>query len=165
MAIKTITSIPESKNSVSQRDLIRRDIKEAISNGISRFEFIDDAYKYDTLITNARQTLRIWFHKEIYYQASRCAHDRLQEKIKKPFWTPMAHEYDNKVFSLSKRKLKDRTHVYCTLNLDVLKNLEQIIYDDTLKRYTEKRPKDLAGESNERDDQMLPELQEPRGLS
>ena len=50
----------------------------------------------------------------------------------------MPFEYYKKAFSLSKRKLDDRVHVYCTLNLDMINNIEQVIYNDTLKLYTDK---------------------------
>lgn len=145
MAIKATESIPEVIPALSQRDIIRSDIKEAINNGISQFEFIDDRYKYDTLITNAKETLGMWFQREIYYPASRKAKEKLKGKISEPFWTPMPFEYYKKAFSLSKRKLDDRVHVYCTLNLDMINNIEQVIYNDTLKLYTDKWPEQIIG--------------------
>ncbi len=52
MAIKSIDNIPDAALAPpSQRELISRDVREAYENHISQFEFEDDAYKYDTLIT------------------------------------------------------------------------------------------------------------------
>ncbi len=145
MAIKAIENIPEAEPVLSQRDIIRSDIQEAVSKGISQFEFIDDRYKYDTLITNAREAIKMWFHREIYYPAYNKARERLKAKISEPFWGPSSYDYDKKVFFLSKRKLDDRVHVYCTLNLDIINNIEQVIYDDTLKEYTDNWPERIIG--------------------
>lgn len=143
MAIKAINNIPDKVHTISQRDIIRSDVQEAIDGNISQFEFIDDRYKYDTLIGNARDAIKYWYKRKIYYPASRKAKERLKSKISGNFWIPMNFEYEKKVFSLSKRKLDDRVHVYCTLNLDMIKNMEQIIYDDTLKLYAEKWPEQI----------------------
>lgn len=146
MAIKPIDNIPDSPPaSPSQRELVRSDVREAYKNHISQFEFEDDRYKYDTLITNARQALKQWFSREIYMLADKKAKTRLKEKIIEPFWTPMAYDYDSKAYSLSKRKLDDRVHVYCTLNFDLLDNLEQIIYDDTYEKYAKNWPENIIG--------------------
>ncbi len=145
MAIIAVQDIPEEPRPLSQRDMIRKDIREAMENGISQFEFIGDAYRYNTLITNAKETLRLWFHREVYFPASRRAKERLKSQIKEPFWTPMAQEYDSRAFSLTRRKLGDRVHVYCFLNLDMIKNMEQVICDDTLKEYSKKHPGQIIG--------------------
>ncbi len=143
MAIKAVNEIPGENKKCSQRELIRQDIREAFEKSIEKFEFEGESYKYDTLIINARETLKIWFHREIYFPAYKKAKEKLKEKITEPFWGPMAHEYDKKVYSLSKRKLSDRVHVYCSLNIEMLKNMEQVIYDDTLKLYEEKCPEQI----------------------
>ena len=146
MAIKPIDNIPDAAPAPpSQRELIRRDVREAYKNHISQFEFEDDAYKYNTLITNARQAIKQWFQREVYFPASRKAKERLKERITEPFWTPIAFEYDSKAYSLSKRKLEDRVHVYCTLNFDLLNNLEQTIYDDTFNKYSANWPEHIIG--------------------
>lgn len=143
MAIKAVEIIPDKTHIVSQRDIIRNDVQEAVNSNISQFEFIDDRYKYNTLVGNARDAIRNWFNREVYYPSDKKAKERLKSKISGTFWTPMGFEYEKKVFSLSKRKLNDRIHVYCTLNLDMIKNMEQIIYDDTLKLYAEKWPEQI----------------------
>ena len=146
MAIKPIDNIPDAAPAPpSQRELIRRDVREAYENHISQFEFEDDRYKYDTLINNARDALKQWFHREVYFLADKKAKERLKDKISGYFWTPMAYEYDTKAYSLSKRKLDDRVHVYCTLNFDLLDHLEQTIYDDTFEKYSKNWPEQIIG--------------------
>ena len=136
MAIKAIKSIPDKMQCVSQRDIIRNDIKEAIDNNIPQFEFVDDRYNYTTLMSNAKETMKFWLKREIYYPASIKAKERLKSNGMS-FCTPSFLDYDKKLFALISKKLEDRIHIYCSLNLDMINNMEQIIYEDTLKMYAE----------------------------
>lgn len=78
----------------------------------------------------------------IIVNTSKCV---VGEKVLRKEVAPMPFEYYKKAFSLSKRKLDDRVHVYCTLNLDMINNIEQVIYNDTLKLYTDKWPEQIIG--------------------
>lgn len=140
--------IPDVPKTLTQRDLIRKDLEEALKSRISQFELINDAYKYNTLAGNVKDTLERWFQRQIYYPARMNAKEKLKDRITEPFWPKDWFEYKQKAFSITKRKLEDRTHVYVTLNFDVIDNIEQIICDDTLELYKEKWPEQVTGENS-----------------
>ncbi len=147
--VQSVEVIPDVPKMLTQRDLIRRDLEEALKNRISQFELVNDNYKYNTLAGNAKDALERWFQRQVYYPARKSAKDKLKDRITEPFWPKDWFEYKQKAFSITKRKLEDRTHVYVTLNFDVIDNIEQIICDDTLELYKEKWPEQIIGESNE----------------
>ncbi len=148
-SIKPIENIPDVPQKITQRDLIRKDIKEALSNKVSQFELINDAYKYDTLAQNTKSVLEEWFRGKIFCPAYKNAKERLKTKITEPFWGKNWFEYKQNVFKVSKRKLEDRVHVYVTINLDFIDNIERTIYEDTLKLFKDKWPEKIIGEKNE----------------
>lgn len=141
MAIKEVSSIPgQSPAPPSQRELVRRDVEEAFAKGIAQFEFEGSGYRYETLAGNAKEAIRQWFRRTVFYPAQRRAKERLKERIREPFWCTDPWEYEKRACRLTKRKLGDRTHVYCTLGIEMLRDMEQVIYDDTLKLYGDKWP-------------------------
>ena len=137
MAIKPIEQIPQKVEKLSQRELIRQDVREAISNNVAQFEFLGDAYKYDTLAMNVRETLKMMFAREFYFPATRRIKPRLESVIKRRFWFLNHWEYFPQVFTVSERKQSDRTHVYLTINLETLNNLDDILYADMIEEYKE----------------------------
>lgn len=141
-----VKSIPKTPIPITQRDLIRKDINDAVNNKIPQFELINDAYKYDTLAQNTNAVLEAWFSRKIFYPAYINAKERLKTKIEEPFWGKSWFEYKQKAFKISKRKFEDRVHVYVTLNLNFIDNMEQVIYEDTLELYKDKWPEKIIGE-------------------
>ena len=135
MAIIPIKDIPKSKSSSpSQRDLIRSDIMDAISQGVKKFEFDGDGYKYSTLARNVSQTFKIMFVRNIYEPAAEKAKKHLEKEFPgETIEMPAAENYLGKAAAFTARKLEDRHHVYCSLNLPLLTSLESYIYIDVLK--------------------------------
>ena len=135
MAIIPIKDISVNKAlAPSQRDLIRADIREAIRLGVTKFEFDDERYKYNTLKGNAKEAFKSMFIKGIYRSAS----DKAKKRLEKEFpgvavEMPTYEGYISKAAAFTARKLEDRTHVYCALDLNLINGLEGYLYIDVLK--------------------------------
>ncbi len=145
MAIKEVKYIPNDKtNKPSQRDIIRSDIKEALSKRIERFEFEDERYNYRSLYGNVRETLKEYFEKKIFFPAIMRAKESLKERISGSIWVKnSAGEYFDDAFTVQKRTLKDRVHVYVTINYDLIDSLQGRIMEETYDHYAKERPEQI----------------------
>ncbi len=135
MAIIPINDIPTNKTlNPSQRDLIRQDIRDAIKLGVPKFEFDDERYKYNTLSGSAKEAFKSLFTSEIYHDAALKAERRLKKEFpEKAVEIPESSYYCSRAAAFSSRKLDDRTHVYCSLNLNLINGLDGYLYIDALK--------------------------------
>ncbi|MCR5687783.1 MAG: hypothetical protein K6G58_07175 [Lachnospiraceae bacterium] len=143
MAIIPINDIPRNRTDTpTQRDLIRFDIADAIKRGVSKFEFDGDGYKYSTLARNASQTFKMLFVRSIYEPAVSKAKKHLEKEFPgEEFELPGPDEYIGKAAVFSTRKMDDRQHVFCSLNIPLLTSLESYIYIDVLKTIYRKNQK------------------------
>lgn len=135
MAIIPIKEVPRVKEALSQRDLVCIDIKSAVTQGVPKFEFSGDKYRYKTLARNATQAFAKYYEKDIYIPAM----DKAKKHLDKEFpdeniELPACQDYIRKAAVFSTRKLKDGHHVYCELNLPLITSLERYIYIDALKK-------------------------------
>lgn len=135
MAIIPIKDIPTNKSlNPSQRDLIRQDIRYAIKLGVPKFEFDDDRYKYSTLTGSAKEAFKSLFTNEIYHNAAIKAEKRLSKEFPgKKVAMPGSSNYFSRAATFSSRKMEDRIHVYCSLNLNLINGLDGYLYIDALK--------------------------------
>lgn len=112
-----------------QRKQIVCDVRKAIEDGVSEFEFEGDGYDYDTLEGKAKDVLANWFCDEIYYPAYLKAKDKLERRIYGNFWMPISNLFYDEAIIIKRKKEKDRIHVYCRLELKILKNMEKSIFN------------------------------------
>lgn len=143
MAIIPIKDIPSNKTlNPSQRDLIRQDIRYAIKLGVPKFEFDDERYKYNTLAGSAKEAFKSLFTNEIYHNAAIKAEKRLSKEFpEKSVAIPGSSYYYGKAAVFSSRKMEDRTHVFCSLNLNLINGLDGYLYIDALKSLYKNLPK------------------------
>ena len=141
MAIIPINDIPFSKSlSPTQRDLVRADIRDAIRLGVPKFEFDDDRYKYPTLVSNAKDAFKSLFINDIYNPSVAKAEKRLRKEYPgEEFSIPEYTKYIHKAAAFSARKLQDRIHVYCALDLNLINGMDGYIYIDALKTLYRKK--------------------------
>ncbi len=135
MAIIPIKDIPTNKSATpSQRDLIRQDIRYAIKLGVPKFEFDDERYKYNTLARSAKEAFKSLFTDELYHNAAIKAERRLRKEFPdKTVAVPASSSYFNRAAVFSSRKMDDRIHVYCSLDLNLINGLDGYLYIDALK--------------------------------
>ena len=130
MAIIPIKDIPQPRNlAPTQRDFIRADIREAIKLGVSKFEFDGEYYKYNTL-------------NEIYNPGVAKAEKRLKKELPAETITlPTYEKYIDKAATFSTVKSKDRVHVYCALDLNLINGIDGYLYIDALKALYKNLPR------------------------
>ncbi len=143
MAIIPIKDIPTNKTlNPSQRDLIRQDIRYAIKLGVPKFEFDDERYKYSSLARSAKEAFKSLFTNEIYRNAAIKAEKRLNREFpEKTVAIPGSSDYFARAAEFSSRKMEDRIHVYCSLNLNLINGLDGYLYIDALKSLYKNLPK------------------------
>ena len=141
MAIIPIKDIPGlTSASPTQRDLVREDIREAIKLGVTKFEFDDERYKYSTLVSNAKEAFKQLFINEIYNPSVAKAEKRLRKEFSgEEINMPSYNNYIHKVALFSARKLQDRVHVYCSLDLNLINGMDGYLYIDALKTIYKKK--------------------------
>ncbi len=143
MAIIPIKDIPQTRNlAPTQRDFIRADIREAIKLGVSKFEFDGEYYKYKTLKNNAKEAFKSLFINEIYNPGVAKAEKRLKKELPAETITlPTYEKYIDKAATFSTVKSKDRVHVYCALDLNLINGIDGYLYIDALKALYKNLPK------------------------
>ena len=119
MAIREIKEFPENVKQNTTKSKIEADIKEALTKGITKFEFIGD-YNFATLAPYASI-----IGEEITRATVRPALDKLQEELNLKFSIPVKIPKRNqpKFIKVIGHKGKDRYHVYCEINEDVLETI------------------------------------------
>lgn len=137
MAIKEVDYIPEScsKNKESYRVRITRDIREALDNGLTMFEFTGD-YNYKYLANHARDVAHQIFRKDIYLPAAKAIKMQfLTEMGRKGVYLKSDWEYRNLFINISSRKIDDEIHVYAKIDYAFAKKFKGILYKDTWAKY------------------------------
>lgn len=114
--VEKIPNEPAGKRG-SYRDMIRRDLKEAIESGVRKFEFVGDGYNYKYLANYAREEaqiitrrtlMRMWAKEK---ERARASGDYL-----------FTDEFRCRSYIvIHSRKESDRIHVYCEINPEYLK--------------------------------------------
>ena len=149
MSIKPIEEIPQSLSDKrrSYRECIRDDIKSAIGQKISKFEF-DGDYNWKYLAQYAREEAdMIW--RKTYYD--------LIAKKKEESGLNDGHYYyggippyslKGKYIKISSVKMPDRIHVYCSIDFDAPETLtDQAIKEMLADKAEEER---VAAETSEK---------------
>lgn len=139
MAIKEVDYIPESwaKNKGNYRVRITRDIREALNNRVTMFEFTGD-YNYKYLANYARDVANQIFRKDIYLPAAKAIKMQfLTEMGRKGIYLKSDWEYRNLFINISSRKIDDEIHVYAKIDYEFAEKFKEILYKDTLAKYND----------------------------
>ena len=138
MSIKPIEALPPERESVTRRKMLRDDIMSAISQRITAFEFEGD-YNYKYLAQYAREQADFIFGKEVYRPAVKKVREKLKEERLAPYiFPPSGLEYKGRFIKIAKRKGEDRNHVYAQIDYDFADRFEEILEEDTRKKYQER---------------------------
>ena len=155
----TEKELAPEENPMTQREMLRNDIREAEKQGLSLFELTGDGYNYKTIANTARDVIRNWCHEtwqdvtkpfndDHYhgmwlksYQEGRPAFYEDPEYVDSYFfdklcglpngWRSLAKE----MFQIVQRKRPDRTHVYIRVNW----KMPEERYQQGISRYKEIR--------------------------
>lgn len=140
MSIKAMKKIPQNlvEKRQSYREMIRKDIQEAIDNHIEKFEFEGD-YNWRYLANYAREEADMIWRKDYLYPASKEARAILKKERPEEtyFAMPSAFEMKGKFIKISSVKGEDRPHVYGTIDYGFLEGLVERLLEQT--RENEKR--------------------------
>ena len=111
-------------------DYVIEEVEQAIKNKVEHFELINDNYKYNTLAKTAKSAIDRWFMQKIYRPARRSIVEQVIDKIPNyNSFIESSFEYEKKAIIVSQKRLDDRMHVYCKINLDMINNIEQILFE------------------------------------
>lgn len=135
MSIKKIDDIPSSSSYTNQRQIIRADIEQAITNRISKFEMEGD-YNYKYLNSYVKEELKHYFMRKIYSPVARRVIAELKKKLEREnvFVANSVEEFPN-FAKVHRVKGEDRIHVFVEIDFDFADNLYPYLLDKTEKRY------------------------------
>lgn len=136
MSIKAVSEIPQTlqEKRTSYREMIRKDIQEAIDNHIERFEFEGD-YNWKYLQNYAREEADVLWRKLIYYPVSK----KVREEILKdrPGETyvsmPSGYDYKGRWIKVRTKKGEDRIHVYAEIDFEFAEGFYELLKADAIK--------------------------------
>lgn len=132
MAIAVIDRVPENQKSISKRELLRNDIREAIDNKISCFEFVGD-YNYKYLGSYAKE--------EAKYIIRSMVRKAFEKRKALDDCTLYVYLDDFNVaelfYKISIRKQEDRKHVYMNLYLNDFDKIMDGVYETAKKEAIE----------------------------
>ncbi|MBR4581793.1 MAG: hypothetical protein IKO32_11225 [Lachnospiraceae bacterium] len=136
MSIKAVSEIPMTlqEKRQSYREMIRKDIQEAIDNHIERFEFEGD-YNWKYLAQYAREEADIIWRKTVYYDTAKKVRAELLKDRPGENYISMRSGYDYKGewIKIRTKKGEDRIHVYAEINFEFAKNFYNRLMADTLE--------------------------------
>ena len=158
--IKALDEVPQTlqEKRESYREMIRKDINEALDNHITKFEFEGD-YNYKYLSGYARDEAARIFNSR-WFRPTEC---KVVEALRqmypneKYFSTPSWWKWNKncKVFRIKALKGEDRTHVYCEIDYSAVENLYDKMLTATIEaekdylKRKEKREQIRNAERNE----------------
>lgn len=147
--IKPVDEIPmnPAQKNKGYRDQIRRDLQEAMDNGIRRFEFVGD-YKYKYLAQYVREEAERIIRSAFYDLWTK--HRAEFGNSKPDFWSVLQKI---KYFTVTniKTEKKDEPRVFCEIEEKALEDvildaIRQSIRDrEAIRRYKEERRGDQMG--------------------
>ena len=156
MAIKPVNEIPMTlqEKRQSYREMIRKDIQEAIDNHIERFEFEGD-YNWKYLAQYAREEAdRIW-RSTVYRDVGR----QVMEEMKKRFpneryhsiYMKSGYDFKGRYIKIRTNKGEDRIHVYGEIDYKFAEGFyeEQLSYTLNNKKVIEQRKAEREARINE----------------
>lgn len=126
--IKVIDEIPQTlqEKRESYRDMIRKDINDAVDNNITKFEFEGD-YNYKYLAQYAREEASRIYQSRWFRPTERKVVEALRQMYptERYFCIPgwWKWEKDYRVFRIKTLKGEDRPHVYCEIDYSAVENL------------------------------------------
>ena len=126
--IKVVDEIPQTlqEKRESYRDMIRKDINDAVDNNITKFEFEGD-YNYKYLAQYAREEASRIYQSRWFRPTERKVVEALRQMypIERYFSIPgwWKWEKDHRVFRIKALKGEGRTHVYCEIDYSAVENL------------------------------------------
>lgn len=135
MSIKAVSEIPQTlqEQRTSYREMIRRDIQEAVDNHIERFEFEGD-YNWKYLQNYAREEADMIWRKNIYYPiAKKVREEILKDRPGERYISMLSSgTYKGKWIKIRAKKGKDRIHVYGEINFEFSENFYDRLMADTI---------------------------------
>lgn len=135
MSIKAVSEIPQTlqEQRTSYREMIRRDIQEAVDNHIERFEFEGD-YNWKYLQNYAREEADVIWRKNIYYPiAKKVREEILKDRPGESYVSmPSGYDYKGRWIKVRTKKGEDRIHVYAEINFEFADNFYATLMADTL---------------------------------
>lgn len=137
MAIKPVNEIPMTlqEKRQSYRDMIRKDIQEAIDNHIERFEFEGD-YNWKYLAQYAREEADLIWRKTVYCDTAKKVRAELRKDRPGENYIPMGGGYDyrGKYIKIRTKKGEDRIHVYGEIDYKFADGFYELLKADALAR-------------------------------
>ena len=135
MAIKPVNEIPMTlqEKSQSYREMIRKDIQEAIDNHIERFEFEGD-YNWKYLAQYAREEADIIWRKTVYYDTAEKVRTELLKDRPGENYIPMrsGYDYHGKYIKIRTKKGEDRIHVYGEIDYKFAEGFYELLKADAI---------------------------------
>lgn len=135
MAIKPVNEIPMTlqEKRQSYREMIRKDIQEAIDNHIERFEFEGD-YNWKYLAQYAREEADLIWRKTVYYDTAKKVRAELLKDRPGENYIPMrsGYEYRGKYIKIRTKKGEDRIHVYGEIDFKFVESFYETLKADTI---------------------------------
>lgn len=135
MAIKPVNEIPMTlqEKRQSYREMIRKDIQEAIDNHIERFEFEGD-YNWKYLAQYAREEADIIWRKTVYYDTAKKVRAELLKDRPGENYIPMrsGYDYHGKYIKIRTKKGEDRIHVYGEIDYKFAEGFYELLKADAI---------------------------------
>ena len=152
MSIKEVSDIPEPANVKKETlyDLILQDIRYAYENNISTFEFDYSQYSHSSVYSTAQRAAIRWFDEDVLPYAKKEAQEKADEQVEPHvygFWS----DFDSYI-TITSRKLPDRVHVFCYIDLEKIKNYPDTLLENAYSSWTrsEKVIKEMSLEDAKR---------------
>ena len=137
MAIKPVNEIPLTlqEKRQSYREMIRKDIQEAIDNHIERFEFEGD-YNWKYLAQYAREEADRMWRNTIYYDTAKKVRAELLKDRPGEKYIPMrsGYEYHGKYIKIRAKKGEDRIHVYGEIDYKFAEGFYELLKADAIEQ-------------------------------
>jgi len=146
MSIKVVDEVPRTmlEKRVTYREMIRKDINEALDNRIENFEFEGD-YNWKYLAQYAREEASRIFRRRYYLPAAQRVKQELKEKYNVQYVFPNSDwTYNTQFIKFASRQCEDRVHVYAKVDYDLIDRFYEILYEDTDRREAEFVARNLA---------------------
>lgn len=134
MSIKAVSEIPQTlqEQRTSYREMIRRDIQEAVDNHIERFEFEGD-YNWKYLQNYAREEADMIWRKNIYYPIAKKVREEILKDRPGEYISMLSScTYKGEWIKIRAKKGKDRIHVYGEINFEFSENFYDRLMADTI---------------------------------
>lgn len=139
MAIKKVDQVPMTlqEQRQSYRDMIRKDLEDAIEQRIDKFEF-DGDYNYKYLANYAREEAEWVFRRKIYRPAAKRVAETLQKEFgRERVFAESEWRYRGRYIRIKSLKGEDKQHVYAEIDFSQEEQFYNDLLTDTRAMYKE----------------------------